>query len=554
MSGDGRNVRFTRLSGWGPEDATGIGGLMQDTDPAAGPRGISGGVLEGVPETVSDAQARETLRGALRLWTDAGKSPDEAFSALAQIARDGGQWRFDEVAHAAHAGAVQAATLRDGHRPAREIEQTRTLIESGLGASARLVWAVHDAREQGEGLGTRNERAARARYVAALDEEAARERTVQVPGETRPTWTDRRLIEAGATVVAMGEARLVRSVRTLLALGTGEADGGERVAQARWEAGAAGGAEPRRFAESAIEMVKQGRNDLGAAGSGQSRGRAMQAWLGEAQRAAESRGGRPLSEEEVEEAKALARRTIHALGRDIGVSPRGALYLREEDGEGESAARAAEREWAGGDPRILRAATRALGGTLAHLPQGHAEVDIREAALNEAAWSDERGAPERSPMVARIDAERSVRAAVRARLRLPLGKEVPEPLAEVRQCVHTVLEREGGDAGLRALARAAGEEVQGARDVPDIRTALAKALDGVWDPKHGSPARMRPADPERLEAAAEAVARTPAVRLGMRPERKDEIVRTLGEGVRAARAWAERAAREAAPAKDTRER
>ena len=54
--------------------------------------------------------------------------------------------------------------------------------------------------------------------------------------------------------------------------------------------------------------------------------------------------------------------------------------------------------------------------------------------------------------------------------------------------------------------------------------------------------------------AAEAIAQTPAVRLGMRPERKDEIARTLDEGVRAARTWTERAAREAALAKDTRER
>ena len=563
MSEGTREVRFTRLGGWGPEDGTGIGGTMQDRDPAAGPRAISGGTIEGVPEGVSDAQARETLRGALRLWTDAGASPEKAFTALAQIAHPGARWRFDDIAHAARVGAVQAAMVRDGQRPDVEVERTRTLIESGLGAGAQLRWAAHEAREQGEDPAARNERRTRARYEAVLDAEAQSEPAVQIPGDTRASWTDRRLIESGATVAAMGEIRLLRAVRTLLTLGAGGDEGSARVRSALGEAHGAGGAQAHQFVESAIEMVEAGRNDLGMPGTGQTRGQALHTWLGEAQVvAAGSRGGRPLDAGEIEEAKALARRAVGALGPERSVSPRGALCAREAHGRGESAARAAEREWAGTDPRILRssvlaaprpstereragtdprilrAATRALGGALVHLPQSHAEVAVREAALEEAAGRDTQG-----PMAMRILAERSVRAVVGARLRLPDGREVRDPSAEIGQYVHRALEQQGGDPALAALARRAAKEVEAAGEPPDLHTALAAALDGVWDAKRGSTEHMRCADPEKLEGALAALAETPAARLGVRPGRKDVVMRMLGEGAQAAREWTERESR-----------
>ena len=186
MSEHRRDVGFTWLSGWGPQNTAGIGERLRGTDHEAAPRSGAGHVLVGVPEGMSDEAARATLERALTLWTDTGMAPQDALDALGQGAKTRGHLPFDDVSHAAQAAGVQAASRRDGvRRTPEEVEQTRTLLERGLGAGARLMWEERDARAQaeghaaGEGEAARAEARTRDEYLAALEREQRTEPPVR---------------------------------------------------------------------------------------------------------------------------------------------------------------------------------------------------------------------------------------------------------------------------------------------------------------------------------------------------------------------------------------
>ena len=195
----------------------------------------------------------------------------------------------------------------------------------------------------------------------------------------------------------------------------------------------------------------------------------------------------------------------------------------------------------------MRAATRALGATLEQRPQEHAEVAIREAALDSAGA----GRP-RSALAPRALAERSLRGALTARRALPVPKETPAPVRALEHAAERVLEDSEGDPRLRALAVKAVREVQAAREAPDVRAALGRAIHAVWSPERGSPERMEPVDAAKLERARAQIVETPPARLGISMERRNTIARALADGADAARAHAERAGTREAQAARTR--